>query len=95
MATTTLLHRIREVRVGSDFTLALTWDDGSTATVDLAPLIEQGGVFATLADPDVFARVALDPSGRYISWLGDIDVCADALRLADGVLISPPGGTAQ
>jgi hypothetical protein len=37
------------------------------------------GVFATLADPAVFAQVRVGERGRSPEWPGEIDFCADAL----------------
>ena len=37
------------------------------------------GVFAPLADPAFFARVAVGRRGRSLEWPGELDFCADAL----------------
>ena len=60
--------------------LELIYQDGERIIVDFAPIIEQGGVFSPLANPQVFSCVKLGRKGRYIAW-GEIDFCADALRL--------------
>lgn len=79
---TTLLHKIRSVRVIGNLTLELSWDDGTTSDVNLRSVVERGGVFTTLRDPDVFASVSVDASGRFLVWPEDVDLCADALRLS-------------
>jgi hypothetical protein len=76
-----VLHVIRDVQVSGECELTLTWDDGTSSTVDFAPIIEQGGVFAPLADPAFFRQVQLGERRRFITWPGEIDVCADALYL--------------
>lgn len=81
-----MLHVIRRVDLRSDHELNLTYDDGATTTVDFTSIIERGGVFAPLANPDFFAKVELDESGRFISWPGDLDFCADALRVNQDVM---------
>jgi hypothetical protein len=58
----------------------LVYSDGVQVVIDFNPLIERGGVFASLADPMFFARVTVGEGGRYIVWPGDLDFCADALR---------------
>lgn len=78
---TTLLHKIRSVRVIGNLTLELSWDDETMSDVNLRSVVEQGGVFTTLRDPNVFASVSVDVSGRFLVWPGDVDLCADALRL--------------
>lgn len=75
------LHVIRAVEPRPRRRLALTYDDGSVVSVDLAPLIQRGGVFAPLADWDLFRQVCPGPRGRSLCWPGDIDLCADALRM--------------
>lgn len=62
-----------------DFSLRLAFSDGTTTVVDFKPVIKRGGIFAPLADPAFFEKVALDEHGRYIAWPGDLDFCADAL----------------
>ena len=53
---------------------------GKCIIVDFKPIIEKGGVFSILADPQVFSKVQLGNRGRYIAW-GEIDFCADSFRL--------------
>lgn len=60
--------------------LHLVYTDGATVTVDLASLIEQGGVFSALANPVVFNQATLGPRGRSVVWLNDLDLDADAFR---------------
>lgn len=77
-----MLARITSLTALSGSRLSLGFADGSSGTLDLAPLIARGGVFARLADPAEFAKAAIGPSGRSVEWPGEIDLCADALRLA-------------
>ena len=79
------LHTISAAKptAPSEFRLALTFDDGN-ATVDLAPLLAQGGEFEPLRDWQRFASVAVGQDGRTIFWeVGDdvVDLCADSLWL--------------
>lgn len=61
------------------FRLAVEFMDGTTGEVDLSPLVrsENAGVFATLRDPEVFARARLEYGA--ILWPGDIDIAPDAM----------------
>jgi hypothetical protein len=59
-------------------TVTLAWANGATTHHDLKSLIASG-VFTALADPAIFARVAVGDRGRSLGWTGDIDLCADAL----------------
>jgi hypothetical protein len=81
-----VLERIRQVRVVGPTQLEITWEDNTTSVVDFAETIQIGGVFTSMADPAFFRQVSVDPSGRFIIWPGDIDFCADALRIAGRVV---------
>lgn len=70
---------IGSLRVVSDRTIELTWDDGTASIVDFTPIIEQGGVFAPLAAAAFFERAALDERGRVVIWPGELEFCADGL----------------
>lgn len=75
-----MLYTITHVIPEPSYRLRLTYSDGAVIVVNLQSLIEQGGVFTALADPQFFAQVTLGERGRYIEWNGAIDFCADALR---------------
>lgn len=75
------LRRIREVHAEPDFRLRVVYDDGQTVVVDFGPIIRQGGVFAPLADWELFRKAKPGSRGRSVCWPGDIDFCADALWL--------------
>ena len=76
-----MLRVISQAVPETDFVLRLTYSDGDVVKVDFKPLIKQGGVFAALADPDLFRQVSVGERGRFIQWPGEIDFCADALWL--------------
>ena len=61
-------------------TVRIRYTDGEVANVDFRSAIGKGGVFAALADPDFFAQVTVSDDGRYITWPGELDFCADAIR---------------
>jgi hypothetical protein len=63
-----------------DQTLALTWDDGRTAQVDLAKMIAMHQVLAELADPGNFARAQISDDGWSLEWPGGEDFGAQQLR---------------
>lgn len=74
-----MVHHIQHVAAAPAATLRLTYADGTTVTVDCAPLIARGGVYAPLADPAFFAQVHIGGGGRYIAWGDGLAFCADAL----------------
>lgn len=74
-----MLNQLTQANPLESSKLELIYQNGDRIIVDFMPLIDQGGVFAALADPQVFSSVELGARGRYIAW-GDIDFCADSLR---------------
>lgn len=76
-----MLYRIATATAHPDHTVSVTWSDGVTASVDLAPVIAKGGVFTPMRDPDYFTgrmQVAADRLG--LEWPNRVDFSADGLR---------------
>lgn len=74
-------YRIATATAHPDFRVSITWSDGIAATVDLAPALAKGVVFAHMRDPAYFAtnmRIADDRLG--IEWPNRVDFSADGLR---------------
>lgn len=78
-------QRIRNVEALPDFVLRLTFEDGWSGTVDFAPIIAKGGIFAFMGDRTTFATVQIGEKGRSLVWIDpegeEVDFCADALRM--------------
>jgi hypothetical protein len=81
-----MLHTIEHAKTEPDYKVRLDYSDGTTFLVNFASVIQEGGVFSTLADPEVFKQVTIGPRGRSICWPGEIDFCADALRMQGQVI---------
>jgi hypothetical protein len=59
----------------------LTFADGAVHEIDLAGVLEAGGVFAPIRDDrNIFEAVAVDHEFGTIIWPGDIDLDPDVLR---------------
>ena len=71
--------RITQLEVLSGRALKLAYSTGEEAVVDFAPIIAEGGVFATLSTDAVFSSVELGAGGTFIEFPGGIDFCADSL----------------
>jgi len=76
-----MFNRIIAISVLPDYQLRLKYDDDETVIADFQPVVQQGGVFAPLANPIFFQHALLDTQGRVVQWPGDLEFCADALRL--------------
>ena len=73
------MRSVTQVEVLDGYRLALTFDNGTTGTVDLAHLAGKG-VFALWLDRKAFESVRIGPSGELV-WSDQIDLCPDALYL--------------
>jgi len=82
--------RIRAARVRSGGVVELEFADGFRGSVDFAESIQKGTATAALADPAVFSALRIGPGGRSLEWPGEVDFCADALRLRARALTPPP-----
>jgi Protein of unknown function (DUF2442) len=74
------IGKLTGVSVAGPQVLALTWDDGRNAAVDLAATIAGHKALATIAVADAFARAALSDDGWSVEWPGGIDFGAQQLR---------------
>ena len=80
------MYKINRVSAIENFKLILEYGDGVSVIADFIPIIQQGRVFQPLQDPNFFAKVGLDKTGRYVYWEGEIEFCADALRMKGPVI---------
>ncbi len=58
--------------------LLIEFQDGLSGEIDMSYLLERGGVFNALKDPDFFQRVTLDEYGAPC-WPGELDIAPDTL----------------
>lgn len=72
------LHILRAEVVG-DHRLRLEFDDHSSKTVDVSPLLH-GPVFEPLRDPAYFARAVVDPVCGTVVWPNGADFAPEALH---------------
>lgn len=76
------IHRIIQAKSVGQYELELAFDDGSHGAVDFEPVIREGGVYAPLADADVFRKFSVNQNGRVLAWPGEVEFCADSLWMA-------------
>lgn len=61
-----------------EYRVALAFSDGVRGVVDLAGVVEAGGVFEPLRDPEQFARFSVD---RTLRWEAlDVDLAPERLH---------------
>lgn len=66
------LYDVTAFEIVGDYTLRVTFDDGTTQIVNLEPALV-GEMFAPLRDPDFFRQVRLDPEIRTLVWPNGAD----------------------
>jgi hypothetical protein len=76
MRSTPLLIEARHVR---GCTVHVRFADGVAGDVDLAYLLDFGGVFEPLRDPQFFAQVRVYPEGCTIFWPNEADIAPETL----------------
>jgi len=71
--------RVTAVEALPGFRLRVAFADGLTGTVDMSRMVHSpnAGVFASLADPTLFAQVTLDYGA--VTWPGQPDLAPDAM----------------
>jgi Protein of unknown function (DUF2442) len=74
------IGKLTAVSIAGGQALAVTWDDGRTAQVDLAGVIAGRKVLAPLADAAAFAGAALSADGWSVEWPCGVDFGAPQLR---------------
>ncbi len=73
------LVRVRGVEATHDYRVRLTFTDGTTREIDLAPFL-RGPVFECIrSDPATFRSVAVDPRAGTIVWPNGADIDPDVL----------------
>ena len=68
-----------EVKVVEPYVLDVTFADGNTRRVDVAPLLH-GEMFEPLRDQAVFAAVSVDPVLGTVVWPNGADLSPEFLR---------------
>ena len=72
--------RVASVEALPDFALRVRFNDGLEGIVEMASLVRsaQAGVFAELADPSIFNKVAVEHG--VVTWPGELDLAPDAMH---------------
>jgi Protein of unknown function (DUF2442) len=72
------VHRITQADAVGDHRLHLTFEDGATGLVDFSGEHWTGDM-ASLADPDYFEQVAIQPRIGTVVWPNGVEMSAEAL----------------
>jgi hypothetical protein len=66
------IHRVIGLEQVADFTLKLDFADGTSQTIDFAPVLA-GEIYGPLSDPTFFRQVRLDSEFDTIVWPNGAD----------------------
>ncbi len=66
------IHRVTSFEIVGPHTLAVTFADGLTRTIDFLPVL-MGELYGPLREPGFFSKVALDPEVHTIVWPNGAD----------------------
>ncbi len=73
-----LLERVTAVELLGAYRVRVTFSDAYSASVDLAPLLNEGPIFNALRDDDFFKRVRVEDGVPV--WSDDVDLSPGSLR---------------
>lgn len=62
-----------------DYTVRVSFEDGTSGDVDLSYVVDYGGVFEPLRDPSYFRRLRADPEAGTIVWPNQADIAPETL----------------
>lgn len=63
----------------SGFAVRIAFEDGTAGEVDLSYLVEYGGVFEPLREPDYFRQLRVDREAGTIVWPNEADIAPETL----------------
>jgi hypothetical protein len=73
------LYDVEAFTIVGSYTLAITFDDGSTQVIDFEPMLH-GELFGPLRDLSVFNQVRFDLEIRNLVWPNDAALDPETLR---------------
>lgn len=78
---TTFAWEVVAVEILPNYRLHVRFADGLEGEVEMEHEIHspEAGVFAQLADPEVFAAAFVEPTFGAVTWPGEIDLAPDAM----------------
>lgn len=70
---------LTEAELVTGYTVRLRFEDGTSGEVDLSYLLDYGGVFEPLRDPEYFRQLRADPEAGTIVWPNQADIAPGTL----------------
>ena len=73
------LFRVVQFEIVAEYTLRITFDDGSTQTINFRPVLE-GPLFGPLQETALFNQVEIDPEVQTLVWPNSADFDPETLH---------------
>ncbi len=73
------LYKVTEFEIVAPYTLYVTFDDGTTQTINLEPIL-YGPIYGPLRNLELFNQVRLDEEVFTLIWPNDADFDPETLR---------------
>ncbi|MFC1483287.1 DUF2442 domain-containing protein [Candidatus Margulisiibacteriota bacterium] len=74
-----MLYDINNANYIEDFKIKITFENGKEGIVDLKEYPKRGGIFASLADLNIFKQVKVNPEIGTICWPNGADIAPETL----------------
>ncbi len=68
-----------EAKPTEGYAVHVRFEDSTSADVDLSYLLDYGGVFEPLRDPEYFRKLRADPNAGTIIWPNEADIAPETL----------------
>jgi Protein of unknown function (DUF2442) len=68
-----------DAKPAEGYVVHVRFEDGLTTDVDLSYLLDYGGVFEPLRDPEYFRQLRANPEAGTIVWPNEADVAPETL----------------
>jgi hypothetical protein len=72
------MHRVTECEIVDEYTLRLTFDDGTKQVIDFKPILT-GPVFGPLEEPRLFSQVTINQDFGTLEWPNGADIAPNVL----------------
>jgi Protein of unknown function (DUF2442) len=68
-----------EAKPTEGYAVHVRFEDSTSADVDLSYLLDYGGIFEPLRDPEYFRKLRADPNAGTIVWPNEADIAPETL----------------
>lgn len=74
-----MYYDVTEAKYLEGYRLKIDFENGKSGMVDFQKYIEQGGIFAKLAEPEYFRKFSINLDLGVITWGNEVDIAPEVL----------------